>query len=355
VLQWPDTFRRLIGSISFVNFNFLHLKETACATPRLPLVKITNGVASAIALLILYIIGLWLVGRVIMQALGMSPERRLDFDRTTVQRVVVVMQLAYAPIVESVLAVFNCRRIAGTNYLREDVAQLCSSDEYSIYQKAAVFWTIWLIAGIPLCFLALLYFYNVPAVARELTDSSYLKALVTHAHSRGIPQPPVDIYTLSVVNAPEELVLALYDGFCAPEALPGALTSESQNIELPQVYSPHGTNPPLSVSPRHRADDQQGQLTAVVKMSEPFEPISAAPPRSTLQARLYGSAVLRQPTTIQQKLHAVVAFAKVHLRPHTVTWKESKDDPRLQGAFKAIGPIFEEVYACKWYCALPGR
>lgn len=163
MLDWPRTFRKLIAKLSFFNFNFLTLPATACATPRVPLLDDVNGIALASALLLTYIVLLWAVARLLMKRMHFPQEKIVAFDRKTVQRYVTMLQLTYAPVVEGVLSIFNCRSIATDAYLREDVSQgesevwmlcvlrlrapaapvpVCYTANHVSYERAAIFWII---------------------------------------------------------------------------------------------------------------------------------------------------------------------------------------------------------------------
>jgi len=366
----------------------LRLPPAACATPRVPLLRNVNGIALSVALLLLYIVLLWAIARVIMKEMGFTPERLIKFEcvpagikripsssltlpsslsRKTTLRYVTILQLTYAPIVEAVLSVFNCRHILYEHYLREDVSQFCNDGTYRTYQKAAIFWVIVFVVGTPVTFYSLLCYYNVPAVARELQKTAFLKALVSNSRARRIPQPDIDFHTLRAESFPEELTEALFQGYFPT----------GEEVELKRAFSgklrrnmtrnlePAGRSERLNVEARsteaEKAKEAHGEHSAhdgepsshPDKHSAHGGAKGGTPPRPTakVQALLLPtlSAKYADPQT---KLEVLLNYARAHLLAHEVTWRLALGDPRLEGAEAAIEPLYAETFADKWYWCL---
>jgi hypothetical protein len=312
-IAWPPVFNSVVRRASLVDFNFLRLPTSACNTPDTDFFNTFNGVTIGVAGCLVYICGLWAIGITIMHSQRLAPEAVTSFNRRTLRRVILFMTLSYAPVTETVLAVYSCRLIGSHYHLRNDVAKQCYSPVHDRYTRLAGFWVAFYLAGVPATFLALLWYYNIPTVARELKRNAQLCSLGEHAHRCDIIQPTVELHRLTTSTVSAEHVDLLYRCFILGEI-------------------------------DYKCDGNQ----AMCELSDSFPP-----PTQRAQGlwRLRQASLAAPATALNndQKLETLLKYSRQHLRCRDVTWHTAQDDPRLEGARKAVGPLFEEFHADRWY------
>ena len=343
-ITWPPVFNSVVKRLSMLNFNFLRLPSSACNTPSVdfyssfngawhrarddhfrvcqscsnrvrPSPRASAGITISVAACLVYVALLWITGLVIMRAKRWTREAVIAFNRRTLRRVILFLTLTYAPVTETVLAVYSCRLVGSDYRLRHDVRQLCDQALHKKYTRLAGWWVAFYLVGVPAAFSALLWHYNIPQVAGELKRNTQLCSVAEHAHRCGVAQPVAELHTLTTSSITADHVDILYRHLILDED----------------------------------AEDEDGGE------AEP-DPVMALKPRTPLWSwwlvRRGAKAVDHD-----EKLRALLAYAQQHLRPRDVTWLAAEaDDPRLEGAKKAVGQLYDEFYADRWYgttlCAL---
>ena len=347
-LSWPKTFARIVDRrarradaapdsaqqasrrpaaararrLRLLNFNFLALPKTACATPSSNFYARLNGITVSVAGFALYMGALWAAGRLVARARRLSHSAVRDFDRRSLAKLVAFLTFAcapaaappqprpcraassasypltpaplhrYAPVTETVLSTFSCRRIGDGWYLREETETQCYTAEYNRYARLSIFWALFYVAGVPALYAALLWYYGVVAVARELVRNAALRALIGFARSKRVALP--DAATVTVASIAREDVDALYAAVIAP--------------------------------PPARDERDEAPLKA------PLESADAA--------------------DREAKLAALLRFSSQRLRSVEVTWAEAAGDPRLAGARASIESLYGEFSPKRWYWSL---
>jgi hypothetical protein len=335
LLTWPPVYTAIIKRLTILNFSFLTLPSTACATPRTSLYNLMNGITLSTTLLLAYMALLWAVGRSVMRARGWEASRVTAFDRKTVLRTMGVLTFVYTPITDVVLAVFSCRTILDQKYLRQDMEHMCYVGAHVRYAKVAAFWTALYVVGIPLAFVALLYAYHVPQVAAELQRAAALRALMDAAQrtgGRGLPRGAA-LVTRSAddddddeedgclrvsagVSIREEHLAALYRQFVIGTSAPENSNGDAADAKQNQ----HAELPPLPLR----------FCCPVLASPTPAAPL---PPPS-------------------EQLSALLRYAAAHAPPPRATWDDARGDPRLAGAEDTIGSLYREFHPHAWYWAV---
>jgi hypothetical protein len=235
-VPWPRTFSSIMSRVNVVNVNFLQLPRTACLYPNTPFYATfqgyTLGTTAALAL-----IGVaWLLGQRLLAPLslrdasaGERAHRLRRFQTVCLSRALLVLYLVYPGVSGVVIAIFNCRTLpSGAAVLVADHREVCWDARHWRYVGAGIFWVLAVPFGIPAAFLALLFYFRVPHMARAKVANAWLREAVEHAWRLGVPQPPCDVASLGFDSVTDEhlelLVAALVhgEGADAPAALAAA-------------------------------------------------------------------------------------------------------------------------------------
>ena len=117
----------------------------------------------------------------------------------------------YPGVSVTIFSVFSCTKSepSGISYLDADFNLQCYTPQHFSYVGAGIFWLFAVTLGIPAFFIWLLYRVRVPHMARTLTNNAFLKEAVQLAWQERLPQPDVDVRTLTVDNIATEHLEAL--------------------------------------------------------------------------------------------------------------------------------------------------
>ena len=288
-----------MSKLEVLNLSFLKQKDLACISPSSKssyasaVENITFGVTAALV----YVFLLWVAGRLILRARESPPADVTSFNRGTLSKVIMLLSLVYTPITSTVLPVFNCDVIGGQSVLHIDPSISCTSPSYATLYKEAILWTSVYVVGIPLFYIALMLFYHVPQVARELERDALLHALCDEVFRLKIDQPtggaPFQSLTVSTITAEHVDILL--------RALTGKKTFEWHRFV---AWRPAG---------------------------------------------LGGPAL---PNATAERLELLLAYSREHCRYDVVTWELAHGDPRMEGAQETIGSLYGLYYANRWYWSL---
>ena len=216
---------------------------------------------------------------------------------------------------------FSCRQIGDAYVLREDVRRTCSGALYNSYRNAAVFWAVFYVAGVPLTFVAALLAYEVPQLAAQCADDARLRMLVQLAHDREVPQPAADLHRLTTRNITAAHADALFEAFC-----------ESREDEAPAPA------PPRRPSMSRKASRRQALLAAAQRATTP------APSETKSVSAASGAALSRE-----RKVALLVEYASMNLMTPLTSWGAARGDTRLDAASVAVGALYSDVFADRWY------
>lgn len=211
-------------------------------------------------------------------------------------------------------------------------APRCYDGQHMAYFRAGVFWTILYPVGIPVFYFALLHYYSIPTIARELTQRAYISSLVHLARRRRVELPgDVDIMTLTVENMSNEYVDALYHGLLEPRHEWERRDSSSR------AGGPSWLRRlSASASEACRASEElRSRLSAKFFRQTP-PGYATEEEREAAQAR-------------EVKLRKLLAYADVHLMSDvSLSWDGREGDPRMAGASKAIPLLYRrDPPACR--------
>ena len=141
-------------------------------------------------MLLAYMGALWVLGRRLMVAKSWPLSSITSFNRLTLSRVLWVLSLAYSPVVGVTLEMFSCIRVGEVWVLYDQPSIQCGVGGQQAYRYLSVFWITVYVIGTPVLFAALLVYYNVPSVARELKRDALLRALSEHCARSFALAPP---------------------------------------------------------------------------------------------------------------------------------------------------------------------
>ena len=163
-VAWPPVFYLLMAKLDVVNANFVTLPKAACATPRAGFYSTFLGITLGVTGLFVFIACVWLAGRAAAarRPARFPPPLVSAFDRSTLSKALMLASLAYAPLAETILAAFSCRRIGDAYWLTADIREQCYTPAHRVYWDLAVFWTVLYPIGIPVAQLALLRACSLP-------------------------------------------------------------------------------------------------------------------------------------------------------------------------------------------------
>jgi hypothetical protein len=157
-----------------------------------------------------FMIGMWMVGRIIAYFTGISEARVRTFDAVSLSRYLFFCDLAYAPVSEVVLSLFSCLPYGDHKYVSESLDIQCGTPEYRANLKLGVFGIFLFPIGIPVTYLLVMFFYRVPQAALILQRDSRLRQLVVVAYQRDIVQPQHNVSQLTYNNISLEHTDMLY-------------------------------------------------------------------------------------------------------------------------------------------------
>ena len=318
-VAWPFTYTRFVGRLSIVNFNFLHLPKSACATPPTDIYSVFDGITLSVTAILLVIALGWALGLALNAVLL---RRRADivalYNRKTTAKVLLLLQLAYAPLAETIISVFACREVAGAWWIQGDVAQQCFTPKHRHYTSLGAFWAAVYVAGIPAVFLAVLTYYRIPAAARYLRQLALLRQTVDIAWQRGVPLPEVNTSTLTPSNMSADHVDALYFALV--------------RNKIPD-QAPEGAAAGPAAGGPDDEEEENGQQTKHSLLTD-------------------DSCALDDQH--KRRLQAVLRWGRKNVHLVDYTWSELKEaeDPRRPGAEQACGELFDHFYPTRWYYKL---
>jgi len=180
---------------------------------------------------------------------------------------------------------------------------------------------------VPVFYLSLLHFYGIPRVSRELRHAALLRALVDMAQRKQIPQPVVDLHSLTLASISDAHINALYRGLLVQSELKEEKRTLSGKLSITHQLSNAGKF--LSVP------------LAIVT-----QPVKAL--RRTVTLRSDGVEEISRAV----KLRRLESYSRQHLVGQTVTWHRAAGDRRLLGARQAIGSIYRDFHADAWWWIL---
>jgi len=317
-VEWPVTYTRFVGRLSIVNFNFLHLPKSACASPPTDVYKEFDGITLAVTAFCLVITVAWVLG-LLLNAIVLRRDAVLVaiYNRKTWAKLLLLLQLAYAPLAENIIGVFACREIDGEWWLLGHVDKQCYTPEHRHYTSLGAFWAAIYVAGTPALFLATLVYYRIPAAAKYLGQLALLRQTVDIAWQRGVKMPEVNTSILTLSNITDDHIDALYNGLVrrssrvAADGLEDALTGEAAADEEEEY------------------EEDKDAKTSADKAGTPED-------------------------KRQRRLKAIMLWGSKHVHVTNYTWNElpEADDPRRPGSFHACEPLFHHYYPACWYYKL---
>jgi hypothetical protein len=319
------------------------LPDTACNTPGSDFYSELNGTTIGVGGFIVWIFVLWCAGRIILSKQRRPAHCVTKFNRTTISRLLHFITITYAPVTEKVLALYSCRKIGDKTWLREETSKECSGSVYDTYARLGGWWVVFYIVGTPLLFLTLLCYYNVPIVARDLERTALLRACIDEAIHSDLHLPAgLSYHHISCANCPDDYLEALWRALHCLD-IGGAKAVLAQKSHSPAAPVPPGHVDLFDGGSRGGVVVVEG--SGCLGTSDEIETFSPNHlPVLSDSPRPIGTAVTRE-----QKLAHLIAFARRNLRCSPVTWREAKGDPRLNGSHEAIGSLFKEFYAIRWY------
>jgi hypothetical protein len=225
-VPWPRVYFAIMARVGVINRNFIRLPVAACLRPNMSYYSIFNGYTlgtAALAALALATMAAGVPAQALLARFVGAEEavaRRGRFNAACLSRLVVLLYLVFPGVSGMVISAFACDDINGTRYLQADYRRDCSSALHRRYMGGAAWWLIVYPIGIPLTFLALLAWYEVPQMAAAKVRNAYLQAAVEHAWRLRVAQPiapDFDVDALTMESITDAHLDALHAAFCAAE------------------------------------------------------------------------------------------------------------------------------------------
>jgi hypothetical protein len=261
-IAWPAVFFRIVGVTSVLNVNFIELPNTACMSQRTGFFTYFVGICAGLAGMLALLGALWLSGCAAARRWLHSPPEVVEgFTSVCVQVLVGLLNFAYTPVAEATMSVFSCMRIEGHLYLTIDLREECYTPRHMRYYRAAVFFLVVYVFGIPLLLLRLLYHFQVPQTAALHKRNARLRVLVAHCFMHGLQQPvdQVDTAELTVDTMSDEHVDCLYAALFRGE---GEFVRPSHNDGTDDTPS----HEPASSKARAVSDETSKHLTVAIHL-----------------------------------------------------------------------------------------
>lgn len=231
-IPWPRVYYDVSSRLSFLDLNFMRLPRAACAAPSSNFYATFNGTTLSVTALLAYVAACWAAGDAYARREGLSPATRSLFAHATLAKALLVLDVAFAPLSQTILAVFSCRSIGNESFLRADLSLQCGTPRHAFYTRLAMFWLIVYPLGTPILYVCLLCYYRIPSAARRLRDVAGLRAVVDEAWLRGIPQPEgVNTSLLTPDNIGDDHIDALLHGLRGGGSRCGALLSRDAKLQ----------------------------------------------------------------------------------------------------------------------------
>lgn len=234
----------------------------------------------------------------------------------------------------------DCEDIEGVPYLTTDLAEQCFTPRYNRYRKAAVFFLLLYVFGIPLYFLYLFYRYEIPQNARKRRTDSLLRAVVEFFFSNNIPQPECDVRHMTVVTISDEHVDRLHAHLflgkkeADEEGRQRRATGATEGEDAPPAAEASGalrTGSSGSAAARRAATEGDSGHAA----GAPLAPAPAPTAEAQAQAEVLAEQLLHHAASVSHWKHASAGIARDH----------AKSQARKAGAHDGTDSAASEVSA----------
>ena len=161
--NWPSVFQDFISIFGFVNLDLVELSSPQCALGSTYsyfdsfffYIAVLPAEVTVIALH--YYIRAWFITRADGDGDPQAHAQRIADWRARCWRVGLFMTtLTYPGVATKLVQFFNCKRVAGINYLQADYMVVCGEGEHEELFPVAVLFTALIVAGYPLALLSIL-------------------------------------------------------------------------------------------------------------------------------------------------------------------------------------------------------
>ena len=212
-VPWPPVFYAFASRFVLLNFGFLRLPTSGCGSPGASYFATFHGITLGVTGMCAYIGAVWAAGRVAARLRDIDAAHVAAFDAAALSWLVALLNVSYAPVSQIVLGAFSCRPVAGAAWLAADLSIMCGTAAHGRYTRAAVFWIIAFVLGVPLLFLLLLLRFRIPARAAARARAARLEELWDAALAQGALLPARFSFSgrTSAAMSHDE-VNALYEG-----------------------------------------------------------------------------------------------------------------------------------------------
>jgi hypothetical protein len=321
----------IMNGLSLLNLNVLRIPSAACATPNVSFLDLFNGITLGVTGLALYMVAMWACGSVYARAAALPDASVAHFNRVSLGRLLLFLDVLYAPMSQVIVGMFRCLRIGDDYWLYSDLSVQCYTARHMRYWHAAVFWALFFSLGVPVLFVSLLFYYRVPAAAAALRRTLLLRALIDAAQQRGAALPLLEVPLADVTpdSLSDDYVAALYeDAFPDPDAASDA--SDASSVAAPSEDAETAlTRSDLLVNATVGPDGEPRLDTFSLAADA-----QAPPPRAAQLARLLARAEV-------QHGPGLPAYGWDALQP--------AHDGRLPGVREAIGALYNHYTPSRWY------
>jgi hypothetical protein len=347
-IPWPAVFFRIVGVTSVLNLNLIELPNTACMTQRTSFLTYFIGICIGLAAAILALAALWLGGRAVARRwLGSPPDVVAAFTTSCIQMFVSLLCFAYTPVAEATMAVFSCMRIEDRSFLTIELGEECYTPRHMRYYRAAVFFLVVYVFGIPFVLLRLLYHFKVPQTAALHQRNARLRVLVVHCFVHGLQQPADRAATaeLTVDTISDDHIDCLYAALFRRECVffrpaddisePGAAKCDDAAPADPDVYL---TGVAVDVD-LNTITPLQRRPSVSVRLSALSERLSAL---FSGEEAAHTAALPVQQLQRAFKVEELLKWSEVHLLIPPLRWREDE----IVGCVEAL---YSHLHCDSWF------
>jgi hypothetical protein len=318
-VAWPRVLHYLMNGLSLLNLNILRIPSAACATPNVSFFDLFNGITLGVTGLAAYVGALWAAGSLYARAACLPAASVAHFNRVTVSRLLLLLDLVYAPMSQVIVGMFRCNHIGNQWWLASDLSEECYVPRHMRFYRAAIFWALFFSLGVPALYLYLLVHFRVPSVAAALRKQALLQRVLAAAAQRGVLPLGCADADAAACSLSDADVDALYEDL---------LMSEDASVSSSQAS----------------ADEEAAAATRLSLVAAEIDcGVSPSPPPP---------GVPRDAKLAQLLAWAAAQHGERELRG--CSWEELRpeQDTRRAGAKEAIGLLHDHFRPRYWYWKL---
>lgn len=201
------------SSLGFLKLDVFSLPAMACVSPNISFYTKYDATMGGMALIVFAVALLYAGGRGYAGVRGMDDERIARFRATVLSRLLTILYFAYIVVSQTSINMYSCRDVGMGVYLVSDFRIECYTREHFqnmlVGLLALLAWPI----GIPAAFLLLMFYHDLPRMAKEKVRDAWLLQVVEHAWQAGVAQPQCELQYLTCETMTDSHLEVLHAAF----------------------------------------------------------------------------------------------------------------------------------------------